>query len=478
LADTGDDIRVGTVIANTYEVTRLIGKGGMGTVWEANHRRLPGKRVAIKVLHTNTHEDKEPILRFRREAEIASRLGHPNIIEIHDFNELPSGAPYLVLELLEGEGLDACIRRGPLPLSLIMDIVRQVGSALHTAHRENIIHRDLKPQNIFLLASRGDTTKTWAKLLDFGISKVRGSQTIETQESTMLGTPQYMAPEQAVGNHAAVDASTDVFALGCIVYEMLSGRAAFEGKTVPEVVFKVVYEEPPPLRDLCPNVGADIAQVVARAMAKQQKDRFEDVNAFVKALTGTPLTERARPKHIAPTFATQPGAATADTILSGKTVSPLKKSSRGKTAIGVSAVAALAAAGVVFMMNMEPQTTPIRPTPVAQPTALPQPDPKPEPLPKPERIALTFAVQPADAEILLDGVLLTSGEFTADKDDKPHTLLVRAPGYRPHQSNVSFAMNQAIPISLEKIPAPRTSRKPRQTGTKPNTRIDDDSPYE
>src|SRR5579859_1098740 len=146
---TQGDLEPGMVVGDTYEVVALIGRGGMGSVWSARHRRLPDKRVAVKVLHTGAL-DQEAYARFRREAEIASRIGHPNIVEVLDFNTLPSGAPYLVLEYLEGESLASRLRRGPLALEEALEIMRQVGSALQAAHAAEVVHRDLKPDNIFL----------------------------------------------------------------------------------------------------------------------------------------------------------------------------------------------------------------------------------------------------------------------------------------------------------------------------------------
>ncbi len=284
------------MVAETYEVTRLLGRGGMGAVWEARHQRLPGKRVAIKVLHPDIARDAEALARFRREAEIASRLGHPNIIEVHDFNQLADGAPYLVLEFLQGESLDARMARGPLSLDELMTIARQIGYGLRAAHEQNIFHRDLKPQNVFLVERTGDESgKSIAKVLDFGISKIRGSQTVKTQDATILGTPQYMAPEQAVGNHAAVDARTDVFALGAILYEALCGRPAFEGQTIPEVVFKVVYEEPVPLSQRLPSCPPHINAAIMRALAKKQDERFPDMNSFIESLSGRPMSAMAMP---------------------------------------------------------------------------------------------------------------------------------------------------------------------------------------
>lgn len=287
---TRQALTAGAVLAGTYEVTRLLGEGGMGAVWEARHLRLERKRVAIKVLHGFVSGDGEAVNRFQREANIASRLGHPNIIQVHDFNKLENGAPYLVLEYLEGESLNERLQRGPMPLPQVLAIARQIGSALQVAHNEGIVHRDLKPHNVFLCPSE---THGYAieqvKVLDFGISKIQGSETVKTQTNAILGTPQYMSPEQAKGAHRDIDHRTDVFALGAIVYEMLTGRAAFLGDSIPEVMFKVVYEEPPPLASLVQGLPPNVVAAVERALAKNRDQRYESAAAFIEALTGDPL---------------------------------------------------------------------------------------------------------------------------------------------------------------------------------------------
>lgn len=285
----GGDIRVGTVLAETYEITELLGQGGMGAVYAAKHLRLPGKRVAVKVLHGVAANDRESYARFRREAEIASRLGHPNIVTVHDFNVLPSGTPYLVLEFLDGEDLAHRLERGALPLEQALTIARQIGSALAAAHRADVVHRDLKPGNVFLVPTEiGGEYVDQVKVLDFGISKIRGSQTVQTQDSVLLGTPQYMAPEQALGKNATIDGRTDIFALGAIVYEMISGKPAFMGSTLAEVVFKVVYDKQAPLATSM-ALPQNVNDAVEKALAKEQNDRFADVGEFVLALTGRPL---------------------------------------------------------------------------------------------------------------------------------------------------------------------------------------------
>ncbi len=277
------------MIADTYTLEQMIGRGGMGAVFLASHVRLPGKHVAIKVLHADV-ADEEVLARFRHEATIASQLNHPNIVEVHDFNVMPDGTPYLVLEYLEGETLFERLRAGPMPLDHALSIMREVGSALAAAHRIGVIHRDLKPQNIFLVRTEIDgRTVEVAKVLDFGISKMRSSQTVKTQDNALLGTPQYMSPEQAIGQHTKVDERTDVFALGSILYEMLCGHPAFVGASIPEVVFKVVYEQPLPIATEAPTLPRNVTSAIELAMSKTMTERFASVGGFVEALTGEPL---------------------------------------------------------------------------------------------------------------------------------------------------------------------------------------------
>jgi serine/threonine-protein kinase len=304
------EIGVGTVIADTYEVTGLIGAGGMGAVWAATHRRLPGKRVAVKVLKNLGDAagswGAESLARFRREAEIASRIGHPNIIEVLDFHTLPSGTPYMILEFLQGESLASRLRRGPLPLEAALDIARQVGSALAAAHRADVVHRDLKPDNIFLVPSdSGGVLADRVKVLDFGISKIRNSSTVQTQESALLGTPQYMSPEQAYGKNRTIDQRTDVWALGTIVYEMLVGAPAFSGETLAQVILSIVNDPAPSLAGR-PGVPEQVARAVARALEKEVDRRWPDVGSFIAELTGKPLQtlDRKRPETIDPLAAT------------------------------------------------------------------------------------------------------------------------------------------------------------------------------
>ncbi len=291
-ATSADQVDIGAVIENTYQITALLGEGGMGSVWQATHLRLPDKRVAIKFLKTDTSQ-LELLARFKREAEITSKLGHPNIIGVMDFNTLPSGSPYIVLEFLEGESLAARMSRGPMPLDEALAIARQIGSALHAAHRAGIVHRDLKPDNVFLVPTDGEGARIQVKVLDFGISKMRGNVGVQTQDSTILGTPQYMSPEQANGKNSEVDARSDIWSLAAIVHEMLAGAPAFQGESLTELLVNVLVTPSPSLKGT-PNVTEAVSSALDRALTKDPGQRFPDVPSFISALTGAPLLTQTR----------------------------------------------------------------------------------------------------------------------------------------------------------------------------------------
>ncbi|NTX15694.1 protein kinase [Myxococcus sp. CA056] len=284
------DLSIDTVLRNTYKVLSILGRGGMGSVYLAQHLRLPGKQVAVKVLRGGDHLTAEIFARFRREAEIASRLGHPNIVEVLDYDTLEDGTPFLVLEFLRGESLQSRLERGRLPLHDVYSFTRQMGSALQAAHGAGIVHRDLKPANVFLVPTdSGGVVGERLKLLDFGISKVLDSSTVQTQEAMLIGTPQYMSPEQAQGRNREIDARTDIFAMGCIVYEMMTGTPAFGAGGIAQMIFRVVYEPAAPLAPLCPEAPAHSIAAVDRALSKRIEDRYPDVASFVEELTGSPL---------------------------------------------------------------------------------------------------------------------------------------------------------------------------------------------
>jgi len=362
-------LRPGTVIADTYEITRLLGQGGMGAVWEAKHLRLPGKRVVVKVLLFGA-TDAVVLARFRREAEIGSRLGHPNIVQVLDFNTLADGTPYIVLELLQGESLAARLQRGPLPLEEVKSVVTQVGSALAAAHREGIIHRDLKPDNVFLCPTDlGGEVRDVVKVLDFGISKIRGSKTVLTQDAALIGTPQYMAPEQATGRNDDIDTRTDVFAFGAMTFEMIAGTPPFSGDTLASVIHAIVYSPTPSLAEVAKDVPPAVIAAIERALDKDRAARFPDVGSFVKAVTSRSLATAPGTETVTrpqPPAAPEPAAPTER--IARKTKSPMMPV---VAAVGVAVVVSVAF--VVWKNNYanpDPyaETTTSAPTTTATPT--------------------------------------------------------------------------------------------------------------
>ncbi|MCY1030773.1 protein kinase [Corallococcus sp. BB11-1] len=303
-----EPLTTGRILNATYEIGTVLGKGGMGAVFLARHLRLPGKQVAIKVLHGAESLSPEVAVRFRREAEIASRLGHPNIVEVLDFDTLEDGTPFMVMEYLRGEGLSRRLRKQKqLPLAEVFSISRQMGAALQAAHRAGVVHRDLKPGNVFLVPTEaGGVVSERVKLLDFGISKLIDSRTVQTLDSVLMGTPQYMAPEQAMGHNSNVDARTDLFSFGCMVYEMIAGQPPYSGDNIAELIYQIVHLEPAPLLSLAPGTPPHVVAAIQRAMAKQPADRYPDVGSFILDLTGSPLQTLPESKPSRPT--TQPPA--------------------------------------------------------------------------------------------------------------------------------------------------------------------------
>jgi serine/threonine-protein kinase len=276
--------RVGLVVGGRYKIVRTLGAGGMGGVYEAEHE-LIGKRVALKCLHREYTRDRDLVERFKREARAATAIGNEHIVDVTDMGDLPDGAPFLVMEMLSGKTLSGLIEEeGPMRIARAVHVARQVCDALGAAHDKGIVHRDLKPENVFLTRRGGDPD--FVKVLDFGISKMHSSERRDrglTRTGMAIGTPSYMSPEQAQGLRD-VDARTDIWALGVILYEMLAGRRPFDAESYPMLLMRIVGQDPEPVARWRKDVPDALSAIVMQCLVKPMGSRMQSMRELGTAL--------------------------------------------------------------------------------------------------------------------------------------------------------------------------------------------------
>lgn len=283
LVKTGDAL-VGQTLAGKYRIEERISEGGMGTVYRATHI-LMEKAVAIKVLHPSLAADDKIVARFTREAKAASRISNPHALNVTDFGESENGIVFLVMEYLRGQTLKEVIRgEGPMPLARVVEVTRQICGALDAAHAEGVVHRDLKSDNIMLEEVTGGSD--WAKVLDFGIAKIletEGPDPELTAPNLIIGTPQYMSPEQC-SQASGIDARSDIYSLGVILYEMLVGHVPFMGESATAIMLKHLQEPPPSVLDERKDLPLAVGQVIARALSKLPEERQGSAGELAEAL--------------------------------------------------------------------------------------------------------------------------------------------------------------------------------------------------
>ena len=335
----------GQLIGERYRVEQLLGTGGMGSVYLATHVDIR-KKVAIKVLRPELVDTADIFKRFRQEAKAASKIGHANIVNVSDFGQLPGGAPYFVMEYLQGSDLGSMLRReGAMQWQRAFMVANQICSALHAAHEAGIIHRDVKPENFFIVSgeqvesivgSGGKAPADMVKVLDFGIAKLTGNdQSFVTRTGVFIGTPEYMSPEQAEG--LDLDGRVDIYGVGVMLYQLVTGRVPFKGVDEFDILNKhcTVPAEPPskarPEGQIPPRADA----VILRALAKKRDERFQTMEAFGAALVAA-VEAKDEPLAATPTATTDDDVAVPGSL--GKSV-----------AIGV-IVAALAVIVVVLVL--------------------------------------------------------------------------------------------------------------------------------
>jgi eukaryotic-like serine/threonine-protein kinase len=368
-AQSPDDPLIGQVIADRYHITGLIGEGGMGRVYVAEHVRM-GRRSALKVMSPALASTADAITRFNREASNASRINHPNVAAIYDFGETPAGLLYIAMEFVEGETLHALIARtGPLSIARAAQITKGAADALHAAHHLGIIHRDLKPDNVML--ARQLDGGDWVKVVDFGIAKSvaatgqgGGGQTVTTA-GVSLGTPEYMSPEQLAGDK--LDHRTDIYSLGLVLFNMLTGELPYPKLTSKETLVRRLTSAPASLADVRPDVQwpAPVQAVLTRALDPEPDRRYGSVadlgRAIVAAAGSTPSDDADATMRVAsvrratPAFAATaahgppPAAARSPTRqLVAADTAPRRRRARG---LGAAAVLLLVAAGGYLVMR-------------------------------------------------------------------------------------------------------------------------------
>ena len=404
--EAGPELPPGTRVGE-YEIEGVLGEGGMGKVYAAVHPVI-AKRAAVKVLHPEMSVNRGAVERFIQEARAVNQIGHPNIVDIFAFGTLPDGRCYFVMEHLRGVSLRARIDQHPPTIIESLAILDSITIALEAAHEKGIIHRDLKPDNIFLVDVRG--APPTVKLLDFGIAKLLGNEDNRAQRTrtgNVLGTPAYISPEQARGQ--GVDYRTDIYALGGVAYEMLTGQLPYPADNSADMLAKHLYEPPPSVRAVAPHVPGELDQLITRMMAKEvaRRPTLAEVRAQLRGhamqASSLPLTtyppSSARTPGTATTIAPFPvnrsrtwiyaalgglavagGIGTAIAISGGNEVPP---PAREPAPTRVPAATATPAPAPDAPAASAPEPEPVRPVEAEPPKAAG--DPKPQPGPKPKR---------------------------------------------------------------------------------------------
>jgi serine/threonine protein kinase len=429
-----ETLEPGVVLGQRYQLIRQIGAGGFGVVYEAEDRRLK-KRVAVKVLSEKLGASPASIARFQREAVAATQAGHEGIVLVTDCDVDARGAHFIVMELLEGEDLAQLLKReGPLELARALDLASQIASALSAAHKKGIVHRDLKPRNIFL--ARTASRKDVVKVLDFGISKMTSIDSAEeslTLVGHVIGTPHYMAPEQADGEWA-VDQRADVYALGVILFEMLTHKRPFGGDSVRTLIVQKLAVDAPTLAKAAGRPFAPgIEDMIAHALAREPGRRIASMGDFGKALLRcreAPATVPARPRVRWLALALLP-------LLGGL--------------------------GVVLWPRASRNPPPPRPVVSTPPTKDEARITLEESRPPPARqstVEVLVHVKPSTAVVTVDGAPLAENPLRLPRGSAPRQLRLSAPGHRPVTRTVTTDADQVISVSLRRLERPAQEAPP------------------
>jgi serine/threonine-protein kinase len=463
------DALEGTLLLDRYRILERLGAGGMGVVYLAEHVTIR-KRCAIKVLSDEFANKPDIVDRFLQEARAASMIAHENVVEITDFGQTPSGSVFFVMEMLHGEDLSATIQReGALPWERVRPMMMQICRALQAAHDSGIIHRDMKPENCFRVERSG--TKDFIKVLDFGIAKVTSDETEGkglTKTGMIFGTPEYMSPEQAQGQR--VDHRADIYAVGVILYELLTGQTPFTADTFMGVLSKHMFEVPPSPSAVAPEgvkIPRPVEAVILKALQKDPNHRFSSMTEMMEAIEGASSGRAVA--VVAENIVKPPSGPLLG--FSGETVDDVAPERSGSSAWIVLTIAVLvtAALGALLLLDdddPEPESAP--PVAVEPPPAVVAPPVKPE---KPDaveaapttvRLTLTTNVE---AEVFDpdEGVVLGSTNsadgITVVRSSEPRTLVLRADGYEEQRIQLVFTEDQKQTYELDPLAKTKKGKK-------------------
>jgi serine/threonine protein kinase len=418
--------RPDTIIDGRYRVLARLAAGGMGEVLKVEHIEL-GKKLALKVMLPALSSDDEFVARFKTEAVAVSRIGHPNIIDVTDFGRTPEGRFYFVMELLEGLTLASALHRGgPMPVERVAKVGSQAARALAAAHAVGIVHRDLKPENL-MLVRRGEETDV-VKVLDFGVAKVQVSAggTGQTVAGLVVGTPMYMSPEQA--RALPVDHRTDIYSLGLILYELISGRTPFTGETPPILMVKHVTERPPALQpgpiEGVPNA---LEALIFRMLEKEAEKRPQSMTEIAETLEGLMhVRTSARRAKV--------------------NEAPLEVPKSKLPWLGLAGLVVLLGVGAVFATSKPEAEQVTAPAPIVQPPPLVEVLVPPA---TPESVVVQLQSNPSGAEVSSDGVLLGTTPFSLRRPAGAQLpLTVTLAGHETLQRKLGFESSQTVTLTL------------------------------
>jgi serine/threonine-protein kinase len=482
------DAYIGTTVAGRYKILRKLGEGGMGVVYLAEHVFIE-KKVAIKILSDDMSRKADLVARFMQEAKAASKIGHENIIDITDFGETASGGVFFVMEFLDGADLSHAIRDGgPMAIDRTRYIFNQICRALGAAHSKGIIHRDMKPENIYLVTREGRAD--WVKVLDFGIAKIssldEGGSRL-TRTGMIFGTPEYMSPEQARGDKP--DHRVDVYAAGCILYEMLTGDVPFHAETFMGVLTKHMFEQPQPPSQRAPHqsISAELEAVVLKALAKDRDQRYQTMKDLALAFEGAvggdaTLAWGNEGSGVIPmpkgdtSNLVKLGGATAQKMpsasLTGAPIADEPKKSKTGLIAGLLVVGLLGGgAAVVALKKKAPEPPPVAPPVVekVEPKAVQPPKPvEPTKPAAPVASKIQLESTPSGAEVFsgAEKLGLTPTTLEYPPDTAPFEVSLRKKGYREQKLRVSpdrsrdYVVELAVEQRKEKPASSRPAARP------------------